>query len=240
MVTRLLPPVARSTSRVPRPDDPLPRRPNSIYASPGRKGTKRGHNRQDESPERDKERSKKKGKIILPDKHLSSTATGRMPFSRTQTMPALVFGGVGTVRDRAPSPAFINNGALLQAMGGLRRSTMARSHSRGSSISSVAIEDDVFKVPDPVVHAPLKGNIVRASGGSQESDAVREVSELELANKNVRFLLPVFANRDRSNATARPLRDKQLLCWRLTACRRTIPSSETCTIGCNEASLSHW
>ncbi|KAG8992247.1 hypothetical protein FRB94_011895 [Tulasnella sp. JGI-2019a] len=191
MVTRLLP--KQETRRLPRPDDPLPRRPNSIYTSPGRKGTKRLLSVREASPERDRDRLKKKGKIILPP----DRTTGRMPFSRTQTMPTLVFGGSKSGA-RAPSPAFINNGALLQAMGGIRRSGsgdnhgrggLVRSHSRGNSINSaLAIEDNVFKVPEPVVQNQNQSKMFGSAGSSSVAVTAEkekeERSELETINKN--------------------------------------------------------
>ncbi|KAG8855627.1 hypothetical protein FRB96_006822 [Tulasnella sp. 330] len=206
MVTRLLPIAeTRPTHRPPRPDDPLPRRPNSIYGSPGRKGAKRLLSVRDTSPERASDRLKKKGKIALPP----DRTTGRTPFSRTQTMPTLVFGGGGggggRAGNRATSPAFINNGALLQAMGSIRRSgsgdshsngrgAMMRSHSRGSSVSSaVAVEDDVFKVPEPVIQSQSQSRhrMIGGGGGGESSIASapsgkekEEISELETTNKN--------------------------------------------------------
>ncbi|KAG8877465.1 hypothetical protein FRB98_006677 [Tulasnella sp. 332] len=177
--------------------------PNSIYGSPGRKGAKRLLSVRDTSPERASDRLKKKGKIALPP----DRTTGRTPFSRTQTMPTLVFGGGGGGRagNRATSPAFINNGALLQAMGSIRRSgsgdshsngrgAMMRSHSRGSSVSSaVAVEDDVFKVPEPVIQSQSQSRhrMIGGGGGGESSIASapsgkekEEISELETTNKN--------------------------------------------------------
>ncbi|KAG8955636.1 hypothetical protein FRC04_007627 [Tulasnella sp. 424] len=207
-VTRLLPQVTNPLRRLPRPDDPRPRQPPTVFASPGRKGGKRML--RPNSPEKDDDRLRKKGRI------LSNSGVSASQMKRARTTSALPFRGgslpsfslaVSRKGVGPPSSSFSNLGSNLGPPSGSssqfssRRGSgesLSRTHSRTSSMSSVMLDDDdVFKAPEPVTNnrdpfsaAPLRRTESSASlmslGMSQETLLVSvDQSELEQLNKNV-------------------------------------------------------
>ncbi|KAG9008457.1 ASTRA complex subunit [Tulasnella sp. 427] len=193
-VTRLLP--QSSMRRLPRPDDPRPRQPPAVFASPGRKGNKRmlrAH-----SPEKEDERFRKKGRI------LSNSGVSASQMKRARTTSALPFKGgslpsFSLAMSRKGSNLGPPSGSSSQLSSRQNsREGLSRTHSRTSSVSSVMLDDDdVFKAPEPVSatrelfpRAPLRRTDTSSSLTSlltpQETLMVTvDPSELEQLNKNV-------------------------------------------------------
>ncbi|KAG8966681.1 hypothetical protein FRC03_011516 [Tulasnella sp. 419] len=179
IATRLLPPKPshlhphHKLRRLPRPDDPLPRKPllasSSAHGSPGRKGLKRLAS----ASQVNQDRLRKKGKIVLADGDLLS----KQVFNRAKSASALLFNDMNT-RPTTTKPLVPIPGPPLR-----------RTKSRTCSISSIGgvsdVDDGVFKVPsvtakrkaDPVV-------VVPDEGFESQKNNEPELSELEKSNKN--------------------------------------------------------